>query len=160
MEKTVIAGVIVFVISQYFLKLILEPVLELKRVVSKVGFSLFYYGDFLHPPNLDLSKLNDDGEKKRAEEKILEMRKELRDLASQLHYQPRLIPFFKFLGKIFFLPDGKSLRKASDHLVFLHNIQEKDKPDEIENYKRDVKESLGLIPKTSANPPLYTITIL
>ncbi|MFQ5706828.1 MAG: hypothetical protein ACE5HO_05220 [bacterium] len=147
MEKTVIAGVLVFIVSQYFLKLILEPVLELKRIIARVAFSLNYYGLVYNPTNLASilaeGSLPED-ENREEKEKTSEMRKELLVLASQLRAQTRLILFFAFFRNIFFLPDDKSLKKASDNLIWLHNVTEETRFEDVVNYETAIKKLLQI----------------
>ena len=56
---TIVAGVVVFAASQYLLKLILEPIIELKKTIISISSSLLYYQAAITnaSPNAEVSLL-------------------------------------------------------------------------------------------------------
>lgn len=106
---TVLAGVFVFVLSQYFLKFILEPFKELKMIISKVGFSITYFADVYSNLNV-VSK-----------EDRLEMRNEIRKLAALLNAEVNSIILYSLFNKVFYLPSRKDIIEATSDLIGLSN---------------------------------------
>lgn len=52
---TILAGVFVFCLSQYILKLILEPIIEFKKILSEISHALL-----LNQKEILTAKTNDD----------------------------------------------------------------------------------------------------
>ncbi|MGA8277635.1 MAG: hypothetical protein WB784_05510 [Rhodanobacteraceae bacterium] len=47
---TILGGVIVFVVGQLILKLVIDPVLELRKAISEVGYNLLFYAPEIQTP--------------------------------------------------------------------------------------------------------------
>ncbi|MFZ3048500.1 MAG: hypothetical protein WA151_21510 [Desulfatirhabdiaceae bacterium] len=91
----VIVGVLVFAISQYFLKLILEPILCFRKVLSEISNTLLFNQGIITCGT--------------AENEIL-MRK-IHELSASLRSSVYMIPFYNFLYKarIFGLPKRENI---------------------------------------------------
>jgi hypothetical protein len=97
LTQAIVAGVIVFVISQYFLKLILEPIIEFRRILSDISHTLlFHQGKILTGKSDDLN-----------------MHDKIAKLSAQLRSSVYFIPFYNILFRlrIFGLP-------KRDHILF------------------------------------------
>ncbi len=100
----VLVGVFVFVISQYFLKLILEPIIQFRKLLSDISHSLL-----LHQ-GLILS-----GE---AKDELLQ--RKIQELSALLRSSVYMIPFYRGLWilRIFGLPKKENIllacRKLND----------------------------------------------
>ncbi|EOG9062251.1 hypothetical protein ACLK5F_003033 [Vibrio fluvialis] len=83
---TVLSGVAVYVISQYFLKLVFEPIISLKEALGDLSaFCLKYHAKITNG---------------RADEK---MHNELRDIVSKILSKQNSIPFYMLIRFIFWL---------------------------------------------------------
>lgn len=93
---TVVAGTFIFVLSQYFLKIILEPVIQCRKILSDISHTLLYYqGEILggNSGNID-------------------MHNKIADLSAQLRSSVYLIPFYTILFKVFALPKRENILLA------------------------------------------------
>jgi hypothetical protein len=105
-------GTVVFVFGQYFLKLVLEPAVELRKVIANVATALTEYCnlysnagstlDFLVAPSIDASK-------------------NIRRLAAQLQAQAYTVVGYRFVQKFFALPPRGDVIKAVSELIGLSN---------------------------------------
>ena len=98
LTQAIVAGVIVFALSQYFLKIILEPCLQCRKILSDISHTLLFY-----QPEI-LSGNSSD----------LDMHKKIADLSAQLRSVVYLIPFYTFLSvvKVFGLPKRENILLA------------------------------------------------
>jgi hypothetical protein len=49
---TVFGALVVFVLTQSFLKLVLEPIQEQKKLIGEVAHALLFYANAYHPDSL------------------------------------------------------------------------------------------------------------
>ncbi len=117
MEPTVIqivtVGVLVFVLSQIFLRWFIEPVRQLKKTMSDILHSFLRYTYVMHyvdviPPDLHSEAFE-----------------ELRRLSDQLYTDMAMIPKclfnYPFFGKILSLPEEEMVYKSAQNLVATTN---------------------------------------
>ncbi|MBW1795900.1 MAG: hypothetical protein JRJ38_16005 [Deltaproteobacteria bacterium] len=90
LTQPIVVGVIVFALSQYFLKLILEPIIQFRKLLSEISHTLLYHQQELLSNNAEDLKLY----------------KEIAGLSAKLRSSVYMIPFYNFLVKlrIFGLP--------------------------------------------------------
>ncbi len=106
---TIISGVTVFVLGQIFLKMVIEPIQNLKATISKVAHCL--NNDYVVFMNADVIS------KKETQETY----KKLRNLGAQLYADLHLVPLYRFFRYIFGLPSFNNLVEASDKLFGISN---------------------------------------
>lgn len=101
---TILAGVFVFCLSQYFLKLILEPIIEFKKILSEISHTLL-----LNQKEILSAKTNDD------------LHDSIAGLSAKLRSCTHLIPFHNSLHKIkiFNLPNKDNILLACRKLNIL-----------------------------------------
>ena len=127
---TIISGVIVFILSQYFLEFVLKPLQEYKELKSKIAYNLVYYANIFHNP-ADLKK-----------ELCDEASRELRKNAAELKAFSIKKPWY--IG-----PKSKSMQLTASYLIGLSNsvnlteLATEDLKDIIENEK-NIKIGIGL----------------
>ena len=159
--EVIIVGVAVFVISQYFLKLIIEPILEFKKIISQICFHLDYY--LAHYTNVTTfyskGKRRDDLSEQ-ANQEFDNMRKECKSLALKLRTHVETIVFFdiitNFFSPIFNIPKKENVENAITTLIQINNMSSFDLQefnptpgknpniqmrDKIDNVKRYLKSS-------------------
>ena len=107
--QTIFAGVVVFVVGQIVVKIIIDPVQQLKKSLGNVAHALINYEQVYSNSNMS------------REEEVREVDKILRALASQLHADMRQIPLYGFFGKVFFLPGKDAIYTSSKKLITLAN---------------------------------------
>jgi len=106
---TVLAGVITYVLGQLILKLMIEPVNDLKRTIGGIAHSLIEHANVIQNPGVP------------KEEKITETSQHLRRLSSQLEAHLYLVPLYSCTSKIFFLPSRDKILLAARALMGLSN---------------------------------------
>ncbi|HBC0463170.1 TPA: hypothetical protein I8Y81_000293 [Legionella pneumophila] len=100
---TIFSSVIIFILSQFTLKLILEPVIELKKAIGMIGYTLLFFH----------SKLTNASENN-------EISNEIKICSSKLLATYSAIPFYSQINKILYLPPYKDLLEASRELNLIH----------------------------------------
>lgn len=106
---TVLAGVITYVLCQLILRLLIEPVTDLKRTIGSIAHSLIEHANVIQNPGVP------------KEEKIMETSQHLRKLSSKLEAHLYLIPLYGFTSKLFFLPSRNKIISAARALMGLSN---------------------------------------
>jgi len=143
MEPTVIqivtVGVLVFVLSQIFLRWFIEPVRQLKKTMSNILHSFLRYTYVMHyvdviPPDLHSEAFE-----------------ELRRLSDQLYTDMAMIPKclfnYPFFGKILSLPEEEMVYKSAQNLVATANwvnVKHKNKLIHIISNIQNACDNLGL----------------
>jgi hypothetical protein len=106
---TVMAGVSVFVVSQFILKLVLEPIVSFKEALGGIsGFFLRY--------NAKITNGNADAD----------LQHELRILVSTVISKKEAIPFYRFFGFFLGLPSEKGILEGCRNLNFVGYEMNKD----------------------------------
>jgi len=134
---TVISGVLVFIISQYFLELIINPMREYKQIKSKIGFAITMYACYYSNPfNYDKKGLSD-------EIKMYEnVSNELRKTGSELSGYIATIPRFR-IHKIKKLNEVKRYLIGLSNGLFIHNSDSDTINHNIE-FSRNIEKILNL----------------
>ncbi len=137
---TVLSGVLVFVLGQILLKLFIEPIQELRKLVSKIAYDLIKLANVLANPT------------EPENERFTEACKIMRDHSSNLHAHFYLVPFYKVTCRIFGLPTEEGVLKATKELIRLSNSRSGVLANQgiLNSYSmQKIKSSLGIaIPKS------------
>lgn len=108
---TVVSGVIVFVICQYLVIVLLQPIQRYKELKEKVSFYLVKYANmYSNPIN------RDDRYEVVLESEYKEAKNKMRELASEIRGYIEIMPTLR-LG----IPPKKNLQEASSKLIFISN---------------------------------------
>ncbi|MDP5239954.1 hypothetical protein Q9Q94_10440 [Uliginosibacterium sp. 31-16] len=106
---TVISGTCVFIFGQLVLKLLIEPVHQLKRTLADISHTFVVHADLLC--NIDVIST----------EQKDELRSRLRTLCGQIHSDMALIPCYSIVRWIFFLPQKDNLYAGAQNLIGIGN---------------------------------------
>lgn len=106
---TVFSGVLVYVLGQMVLKLVIEPVHEMKKTIAQISHSFIEYDQFIGNPGQLLT------------ERTNEVSLHLRKLSSQIHAHLYLIPLYSFTSRLFGLPERTKALEAARRLRGLSN---------------------------------------
>lgn len=106
---TIISAVMIFVLGQIGLKLIIEPIQELKKEISEILNAMVFYADRVSNPNSN------------SQEVIDEVSKILRKHASNLEAKSSIIPFYRIFEIFRVLPNKQNISEAKSHLIGLSN---------------------------------------
>jgi hypothetical protein len=112
----ILAGVIIYVLGEIIVKIVIDPVQELKRVIAEIAFKLIHYS---HVFRLASSE-EPSGEAARQtidQEKLEQAADEYRKLASMLNAGYRLVPFYSISKLLFFLPKEADIIEARNALL-------------------------------------------
>lgn len=107
--QTVIAGVLVFVVGQLFLKLVIEPIHQLKKTLADISHTFVRYAHAIHNPDVIPPELHS------------EVFEKLRQLSGQLYADMALIPLYPMFGLIFFLPQREKVYRSAQNLIAVAN---------------------------------------
>src|SRR3989339_87994 len=135
LTQPIVAGVIVFALSQYFLKLILEPIIQFRKILSDISHTLL-----LHQEKIVSGKSGDH-----------EMHNKIAELSAQLRSSVYLIPFYTFFFKlkIFGLPKRENILFACRKLNSLSYPLQYPTEEPLDTEKRileTLKEMSKLLP--------------
>ncbi|MCD6487105.1 MAG: hypothetical protein J7K35_07250 [Syntrophobacterales bacterium] len=125
LTQPIVVGVIVFALSQYFLKLILEPIIQFRKILSDISHTLLFHQGKI------VSGKSDD----------LEMHNKIAELSAQLRSSVYLIPFYAFLSKlkIFSLPKRENILFACRKLNSLSYPLQYPNEETLDTEKRIIK---------------------
>ena len=124
-----------FIVGQLFLKLVIEPVHQLKRTMADISHTFIRYAYVIHNPDVISSELRN------------EVYEKLRQLSGQLYADMALIPLYPVFGKVFFLPNRSKVYKSATNLIavanWMHSKSDKQFDYIIRNIQ-DACDNLGL----------------
>jgi hypothetical protein len=106
---TVLSGVLTFVFGQLIVKLVLDPVQDLKKTIGQISHALVERSNVIANPGVPTKEVMD------------ETSNSLRRLSSQLHAHLYLVPFYDKTSVAFGLPAKEKLLAASNNLIGLSN---------------------------------------
>ncbi len=106
---TIFSGVITFVIGQIIVKLLIDPVQEMKKTIAQLSYVFIEHANVILNPGVPKIEIID-------ETTVL-----LRRLSSQIHAHTHIIPIYDKVYKIFGLPSKAKLYEASSDLICLSN---------------------------------------
>jgi uncharacterized membrane protein YbaN (DUF454 family) len=106
---TVLSGVITFVIGQLIVKLLLDPVQDMKKTIAQISHALVERANVIANPGVPTTEIMDEAS-------LL-----LRKLSSQLHAHLYLVPCYGLTSRVFHLPSKEKLLAASSALIGLSN---------------------------------------
>lgn len=106
---TVMSGVITYVLGQLILKLVIEPVQEMRKTIAIISHSLIEHANIIHNPGVPHQEI------------IKETSQQLRKLSSQLHSHLYLVPCYMLTSWLFRLPTRANVLAASTSLIGLSN---------------------------------------
>ena len=109
------AGIFIYVLGQIVVKIVIDPVQELKRVIADVAFKLIYYSDvFKITGSADSAAVP---AKEIEPQKLEQVAGEYRKLASMLNAAFHLVPFYAVSRLVFFLPRETEILNARNALL-------------------------------------------
>jgi hypothetical protein len=129
---TVFSGTVTYVLGQLALKLVVEPVHDLKKTIGGISHSLIERESDIFNPGLGQNDVMD------------ETARELRKLASQLQSHLYLIPWYTVMARIFRLPFPAKILVASKALKGLANGIRKSTDGVNAKYVKTVCDSLRI----------------
>lgn len=108
----VIAGVLVFLLGQFVLKLVLEPVVGVRKVLATTRTTFDYYADIWANPPPPATP---------AGPRQLEASQALRKAAGELRVAPVSVLGYRLIRRLFGLPSESQLNGAARGLIGLSN---------------------------------------
>lgn len=132
---TVLTGVLTYVLGQLGLKLVIEPVQDLRKTIGFISHALIERANVIHNPGVAAQEVMDEASN------------HLRSLSSQLQSHLYLVPKYALTARLFRLPSLAEIREASSALIGLSNGLYRQSPDIYKiNAKRveAICDSLGI----------------
>jgi len=106
---TVLSGVLTYVLGQLVVKLVIEPVQDMRKTIGLISHALIEHASIYHNPGVP------------TQDAMNETSRELRKLSSQLQAHLFLVPRYGVISRIFGLPLHASVLEASSALIGLSN---------------------------------------
>jgi hypothetical protein len=130
---TIIGGVIVYALGQLLSKFVIEPIVELKKIIGEVSFNLAFHAVTIYTPNGGTSE-----QFKTAREALI---KSSCDLSKQVN----IVPFYPSK----FCPSKKDIEKSAKDLLalstYLHETDSKEyQHEKIGKIVAKIKQNLNL----------------
>jgi len=114
----ILAGVIIYVLGEIIVKIVIDPVQELKRVIAEIAFKLIYYSHVYRITSSGKAEVSEEEAHKSVDsEKLEQAADEYRRLASMLNAGYRLVPFYPIARLLFFLPREADIIEARNALL-------------------------------------------
>jgi hypothetical protein len=114
----ILAGVVIYVAGQIIVKIVIDPVQELKRVIADIAFKLIHYSHVYRiAPSGEEEAFGEEGQGSVDPEKLELAANEYRKLASMLNAGYRLVPFYAIARLLFFLPRESDIIDARNELI-------------------------------------------
>lgn len=133
--QTVIAGVLVFVFGQIFLRWVIEPIHQLKKTMAGILHTFVCYAYAIHNSDVITRELN------------FEVFEKLRQLSGQLYADMALIPLYPFFSKVFFLPKREMVYKSATNLIAIANWMNSKSERKVDHIIKNIQtacDNLGL----------------
>jgi len=133
--QTVIAGTLIFVAGQLLLKLVIDPVHQLKRTLAEISNTFVRYGHVIHNPDAITPELRD------------EVYDKLRQLSGQLYGDMALIPWYEQTSFLFCLPRKDKVYEAAKNLIGAGNWMYGNSAKKFDHTVRNIQracDNLGL----------------
>ncbi|MBU5211044.1 hypothetical protein [Heyndrickxia oleronia] len=113
---TVLSGLLLFISSQYFLKCVLEPIMEVRKTIGEISYQIIMYANrFSNVADMNALSDNTVGPEIRA------IGKEVRSLSARLVGNVQIVPMYRFFSILRFVPSRKRINAARAHLIGLSN---------------------------------------
>ena len=112
----IMAGIIIYVLGEIIVKIVIDPVQELKRVIADIAFKLIHYSHVYKLSASDKSVAATE-EKKIDQEKLENAAEEYRKLASMLNAGYHLVPYYSITRFVFRLPREADVLGARNSLL-------------------------------------------
>jgi len=107
---TIFSGVIIFVVGQITVKMVIEPVQEMKKTIEKIKTEV-------HRNSFEIHNCSVIGESSKKETIDI-----LRNLSAELIAHIELVSFYKISSSIFNLPDKIKITNAFQNLISIANL--------------------------------------
>lgn len=135
---TAFLAIVVFVLTQSFLKLVLEPIQEQKKLIGEVAHALLFYANVYH-----LDSFGPLDEQRR--EELDEARKTLRGLAGQLQASLWTVPLYDTFARLGWVPRKADVLEASTHLVgWSNSLYGSTHDSQLDRRKKTIADRLGI----------------
>lgn len=138
---TVLTGVVTFVIGQLVVKLLIEPVQEMRRTIAQISHTMIERANVYQNPGIPTQEI------------MMETSQQTRRLSSQLHAHLYLVPAYSVSARI---PPREKVLAASSALIGLSNSVFKAVGDTYRANAKSVEvvcDSLGIYLEDSARWP-------
>jgi hypothetical protein len=106
---TILTGVLTYTGGQLILKMILEPVQDMRKTIGNISHSLIHYANVISNPGIP------------PEEKVRDTSNHIRSLSSEIQSHLYLVPIYDVTAAIFRLPKKNKILEASKSLLGLSN---------------------------------------
>ena len=130
---TLIGGVTLLVIGQVITRFIVDPLLDFRRLLGKIAYTLILYEKFLiNVPTTATTP------------QFSEAKEKCRVLASRLFAVSAAVPFYEYLAANECVPPLDDVYAAGGHLIGLSNSTERTTPHEVNLHYQGIAKLLRI----------------
>ncbi len=127
---TALFGIIVFVLGQFIVKLVIDPLQEQARAIGEIAHALVYYAH--------VGEESSDAQQDKAREVY-------RDLAAGLRMSAHTIPLYRAFALLLpFVPAKEAVHRTSEALIGLSNNVGSNRYEDAARYRQEIKKNLGI----------------
>jgi hypothetical protein len=127
-------GFVAFVVGQFVLKLIVDPIQEQRRIVGEVTHALTYYRN-----------VGSGGSAGSGSSRVAEARDKYRDLGARLRMNLRVIRPYRFFARLrMVLPEEQVRRAAAALIVLSTNVQQDPGSELMRTQRHEVRRNLEI----------------
>lgn len=109
---TIISGILIFLVGQYFQKFVIEPVINLRAHIGRIGYILIFHANKMYHEH----------------ENIEIIRNEIRDCASKLIELTYIPVFYSVTHRFFNMPSKNDVMDSIPELIGLSNTVGRQSP--------------------------------
>ncbi len=130
--STVIVGVAVFVLSQWILKFVMEPILEQRRSLGRLAHAVEFWANVYCNPGSGNSEAD-------------EVSRVLREHACDLLARTYGVPLYRLWQRMRFVPKREDIAEAARILIFMSNsVRRQNRALQNSDQRERLKKLLGL----------------
>lgn len=130
---TLAGGVLLLVATQFLTRFIVDPLLDFRRLLGEVAYTLILEAKWLCNPNTTANR----PEFQRAKD-------ECRKLASRLHAVSATVPLYDGLASVGLVPPLNDVYAARGHLIGLSNIVATTPIDVVKKHRDEIARLLRI----------------
>ncbi|MCI0439378.1 MAG: hypothetical protein L0177_09635 [Chloroflexi bacterium] len=113
---TAFGGILVITIGQLTIKLLIEPIHELRELIGEIDFALIYYSNVYTSPVTSFNDLDSEHGKR-----AIEASKTFREQAGKLRAKARQITWYRLPRLLNWVPPRSDIFEASNGLIGISN---------------------------------------
>jgi hypothetical protein len=130
---TLIGGVLLLVITQVITRLVIDPLIEFRRLLGEIGHTLVFYSNYFYNASVMAST-----------PEFADATRECRTLAARLRSFSNAVPLYSALSYFNLVPAHRDVYEASGYLIGLSNTKETHPMDVVQKHYERISKLLSI----------------